>query len=97
MRNLDSLRASITEQRVRIPLLNRKKFDAEVKSYLAEMEVASDERFNLLCEKLWQRTMWLQSCRKAISAPPLLCRKINESREAYLDRIYAEGGYHYAR
>lgn len=94
MRNLDALRASITKQRVRIPLGNRKKFDTEVRSYLKEMEVADDKRFNMLSAKLWQRTLWLQARRKANIAPPLICKRVGECAKNYLDRIYLEGDYY---
>lgn len=96
MRDMAKIEESIARERMSIPTCNRTKFDAEAKSYLAEMVISDDRRFQQLASKLWERTQLMRQSDLS-KAPPLLCRKVNETTAAYLERIYKEGGYCHAR
>lgn len=93
MRDITNIQHAIIKERLSIPGCNVAKFNAEADSYLKEMEIADDTRFVLLCAKLWERTCWLRKM-NALCVPPLLCQKLNEPKEDYLNRIYTAGRYH---
>lgn len=92
MRDISRIRDAAARERMNIPMCNRDKFDTELVSYLEEMALAGDERFRELGENLWKRHQLMQLA-DVSSAPPLLCRKINEHGDDYLNRCYQAGGY----
>lgn len=96
MRDLANVKEAIAKERRSLPTCNREKFDAEAASYLDEMEFADDATFQLLAAKLWQRTQMMKA-HDLSAAPPLLCKKINETSDAYIERCYQAGGYYAGR
>jgi hypothetical protein len=92
MRDISKVKTAAERERMNIPMCNRDKFDIELVSYLEEMALAGDERFAELAMKLWQRHQLMQRM-DVSAAPPLLCKKINEGSEDYLNRCYQAGGY----
>lgn len=93
MRDISKIKTAVLSERMMMPACNSDKFMKEAESYLAEMTTADDERGKQLCDELWKRTCWLKE-HGASTAPPLLCRRIGESNDDYLNRIYQEGGYY---
>ncbi len=83
------MRTIIINFRCRIPAANLPKYKAETESFLEEIKKRPED-FKKLSAQLWERMKWLRDNIKACAAPPMLCRRINENREAWLDRCYRE-------
>ena len=81
------------KMRMRIPAVNREKFDIETADVYAAICAEKDET---LREKLFadwkERAAFLASDLDAAKAPPRLLRKAGETAEKYLDRIFERIG-----
>jgi len=95
MRDLSKVVAAVEREIRMMPKCNHRKFRIEVDSYLPDMADADDATFTRLAGKLWERTLMNRN-RDTSAAPPLICRRPDESTEDYLCRIYNTGGYYHA-
>lgn len=93
---LDKISREMGADRLWIPNCNRKKYDAEARSYLEEMKIADEKRLQELIVKWRCRVDWLRNHPRAFIAPPLLCQKIGETEQDYWDRCHEAGGFYYA-
>ena len=81
------------KMRMRIPTVNREKFDIETADIYAAICAESDEEKKEILFADWkERAAFLASDLDAAKAPPRLIRKDGETAEMYLDRIFERIG-----
>ena len=85
------MKTVIKEQRALVLPCNRESYDKVCQSYLEEISERCFETDKLQTELSYRIRRFQQKDLSMI--PPLLCKKLGETSEEYVNRIYSVGGY----
>lgn len=89
---LRQIAASANTMRMRVPSVNRDKFDIEFNDVFFALKSAKANHAEILSH--WKgRVEMLSRESRCHMAPPCLIRKANEKTEEYIDRCYTSGGF----
>lgn len=90
---MKDIEKKMEKMRMRIPAVNRNKYDIETADIYAAICAESDEEKKEILFADWkERAAFLASDLDAAKAPPRLIRKDGETAEMYLDRIFERIG-----
>ena len=88
---MKTIKRVIKQQQQKVFPMNQKNYLKVCGSYLQEIR-KYPERYNFLTRRLSERILQFQSFDKSF-LPPLLCKRIGESNNEYLNRCYKKGNY----